>query len=115
MLLARLERTLFCAVAWLAQALLVSAAAAGFYQVLSRFVLQAPADWSESWTRAALIWVVFLGVALVQWFTGWVALWAQAWHIETYQAVMLSIAAILALAATAFRLLPASPLLRAQA
>jgi len=64
MLLARLDRTLFRAVAWLAQVLLVSAAAAGFYQVLSRFVLQAPADWSEAWTRAALIWVVFLGVAL---------------------------------------------------
>jgi len=58
---------------------------------------------------------MFLGVALVQWFTGWVALWADAWHIETYRAVMLSIAAILALAATAFRLLPASPLLRSQA
>jgi len=57
---------------------------------------------------------MFLGVALVQWFTGWVAVWASAWQVETYRAVMLSIAAILTVAALAFRLLPASPLLRAQ-
>jgi len=59
-----LDRTLFRAVSVLAQLLLVSAAAAAFYQVLSRFVLQAPADWSEAWTRASLIWTVFLGAAL---------------------------------------------------
>jgi len=54
---------------------------------------------------------MFLGVALMQWITGWVAAWAEAHHIEAYQAVMLSIASTLALAAAAFRLLPASPLL----
>jgi len=59
-----LDRTVFRAVSVLAQVLLLSAAVAGFYQVLSRFVLQAPADWSEAWTRASLIWTVFLGVAL---------------------------------------------------
>jgi len=59
-----LDRTVFRAVSILAQVLLMSAACAGFYQVLSRFVLQAPADWSEAWTRASLIWTVFLGVAL---------------------------------------------------
>ncbi|WP_280189508.1 MFS transporter [Delftia sp. PS-11] len=55
---------------------------------------------------------MFLGVALVQWLTGWVAAWAQAWGVEPYQAVMASIAAILVGASTAFRYLPASPLLR---
>jgi len=55
---------------------------------------------------------MFLGVAFMQWMTGWVAAWAEAQHIEAYQAVMLSIASMLAMAATAFRLLPTSPLLR---
>jgi len=64
MFVAWLDRTLFRVVSVLAQLLLVSAAAAAFYQVLSRFVLQAPADWSEAWTRASLIWTVFLGGAL---------------------------------------------------
>jgi len=64
MFVAWLDRSLFRAVSVLAQLLLVSAAVAAFYQVLSRFVLQAPADWSEAWTRAALIWTVFLGAAL---------------------------------------------------
>jgi len=63
-LLPWLDRTLFRAVSVLAQLLLVSAVAAAFYQVVSRFVLQAPADWSEAWSRAALIWTVFLGGAL---------------------------------------------------
>ncbi len=56
---------------------------------------------------------MFLGVALVQWFTGWVAAWAEAWGLEPYMAVMASIAAILVGASTAFRYLPASPLLKA--
>jgi len=64
MFIAWLDRTLFRAVSVATQILLVSAAAAAFYQVLSRFVLQAPADWSEAWTRASLIWTVFLGGAL---------------------------------------------------
>ena len=36
---------------------------AAFYQVIARFVLHAPADWSEVPTRALLIWTVLLGVA----------------------------------------------------
>ncbi|KAI5935381.1 Protein FAM189A1 [Manis javanica] len=55
---------------------------------------------------------MFLGVALVQWFTGWVAAWAEAWGVEPYKAVMISIAATLVGASTAFRFLPSSPLLR---
>ncbi len=54
---------------------------------------------------------MFLGVALMQWFTGVVAAWAAAAGWEPYRAVLLAIAAWLALASTAFRLLPASPLL----
>jgi C4-dicarboxylate transporter DctQ subunit len=59
-----LDRGLFRVVSILAQLLILSAVAAGFYQVVARFVLQSPADWSEAWTRAALIWTVLLGISL---------------------------------------------------
>ncbi|NYT61521.1 TRAP transporter small permease [Alcaligenaceae bacterium] len=59
-----IDRSLFRFISVITQLLLLSAVAAGFYQVLARFVLETPADWSEAWTRAALIWTVMLGVAL---------------------------------------------------
>lgn len=59
-----IDRSLSRLVSWLAQAMLWSAVAAGFYQVLARFVLQSPSAWSEAWTRAAIIWAVMLGVSL---------------------------------------------------
>ncbi|MDY0308323.1 MAG: TRAP transporter small permease [Castellaniella sp.] len=62
--LGRLDRGLARLVSWVAQGLLWSAVAAGFYQVLARFVLESPSAWSEAWTRAAIIWAVMLGVAL---------------------------------------------------
>jgi predicted MFS family arabinose efflux permease len=54
---------------------------------------------------------MFLGVGLVQWFTGRVADWAQGQGLEPYRAVMITIATLLALGSTAFRWLPKSPLL----
>ncbi|WP_273361145.1 MFS transporter [Simplicispira suum] len=57
---------------------------------------------------------MFLGVGLMQSLTGWVAGWAQGHGIEPYRAVMATIAAALALGSTAFRFLPASPLLHQQ-
>ena len=62
--LSLIDRRLFRAVSWVAQALLWSAVAAGFYQVLARFVFESPSAWSEAWTRASMIWSVMLGVAL---------------------------------------------------
>lgn len=59
-----IDRGLFQLISGLAQLLLLSSVAAGFYQVIARFVLQSPADWSEAWTRASLIWTVMLGLAL---------------------------------------------------
>lgn len=59
-----IDRGLFRAVSWAAQALLWSAVAAGFYQVLARFVFESPSAWSEAWTRASIIWTVMLGVSL---------------------------------------------------
>jgi len=58
------EQALFKGVSAIAQILLVASAAAAFYQVIARFVLQAPSDWSEVLTRALLIWTVLLGIAL---------------------------------------------------
>jgi C4-dicarboxylate transporter DctQ subunit len=63
-ILGLIDRGLFRTVSWVAQALLWSAVAAGFYQVLARFVLESPSAWSEAWTRASVIWSVMLGVAL---------------------------------------------------
>jgi C4-dicarboxylate transporter DctQ subunit len=62
--IAFLDRTVFRLVSFVTQLLLVSAVAAGFYQVIARFILQSPADWSEAWTRSALIWTVMLGLVL---------------------------------------------------
>ncbi|HTN64698.1 MAG TPA: TRAP transporter small permease [Burkholderiaceae bacterium] len=59
-----LDRSLFRVISGLTQLLLLSAVAAGFYQVIARFILHAPADWSEAWTRSALIWTVMLGIVL---------------------------------------------------
>lgn len=59
-----LDRSLFRVISIICQVLLLSAVAAGFYQVLSRFVLLSPSDWSEAWTRASLIWAVMLGLCL---------------------------------------------------
>ncbi|WP_312759752.1 MFS transporter [Pulveribacter sp.] len=50
---------------------------------------------------------MFLGVALMQWATGWIATLAAARGGDPYVAVMLAIAAVLAVGALAFRLLPA--------
>lgn len=59
-----IDRHLFRLVSIVTQLLLLSAVGAGFFQVIARFVLQSPADWSEAWTRASLIWTVMLGIAL---------------------------------------------------
>lgn len=59
-----LDRATFRLVSVITQVLLLSSVAAGFYQVIARFVLESPADWSEAWTRASLIWTVLLGISL---------------------------------------------------
>lgn len=58
---------------------------------------------------------MFLGVGLMQTLTGWVASWAQGRGWDAYNAVMVAIAAALALGSSAFRWLPASPLLHSTA
>lgn len=43
---------------------LVIAACLALFQVITRFVFDAPSTWSEVITRSAMIWSVFLGVAV---------------------------------------------------
>ncbi len=52
---------------------------------------------------------MFLGVAVMQWFTGLVASMAKAQGADIYVAVLLTIAALLAIGAIAFALLPRAP------
>lgn len=47
---------------WCAAGMLVLAASAGFYQIISRFVLEQPSEWTEVVVRFGLIWMVFLGI-----------------------------------------------------
>ena len=60
----RVERTTtFIALAG-ACAMLAIAAALGVFQILTRFVLEQPAEWTEVLIRFSLIWMVFLGIPL---------------------------------------------------
>ena len=45
-------------------AMMVVAAALGVFQIVTRFVLEQPAEWSEILIRFSLIWMVFLGITL---------------------------------------------------
>ncbi len=42
--------------------MMVVAAALGVFQIVTRFVLEQPAEWSEILIRVSLIWMVFLGI-----------------------------------------------------
>ena len=43
-------------------AMMVVAASLGLFQIITRFVLEQPAEWSEILIRLSLIWMVFLGI-----------------------------------------------------
>ncbi|WP_166266954.1 TRAP transporter small permease [Marinobacter caseinilyticus] len=43
--------------------MLIISVSLGFYQVITRFVLDAPSTWSEVISRSAMIWCVFMGAA----------------------------------------------------
>lgn len=45
-------------------AMLVIASALGVFQIVTRFVLEQPAEWSEILIRVSLIWMVFLGIPM---------------------------------------------------
>ena len=46
----------------LACAMLVIAAGLGMWQIVTRFIIERPAEWTEVLIRFTLIWLVFLGV-----------------------------------------------------
>jgi len=41
---------------------LVIASVLGMFQIITRFVLEQPAEWSEILIRLSLIWIVFMGI-----------------------------------------------------
>ncbi len=58
----QLERVTTLASMVLACLMLVIASALGVFQILTRFVLEQPAEWTEVLIRFSLIWMVFLGI-----------------------------------------------------
>jgi TRAP-type C4-dicarboxylate transport system permease small subunit len=44
-------------------AMMALAASLGLFQIISRFILQRPAEWTEVLIRFSLIWMVFMGIA----------------------------------------------------
>lgn len=58
----RIEHFISTLSLWIAAAMLAIAACLGMTQVLMRFVLEQPSEWSEVLVRFALIWMVFLGI-----------------------------------------------------
>ena len=48
----------------LACAMLVIAAGLGMWQIVTRFIIERPAEWTEVLIRFSLIWMVFLGIPM---------------------------------------------------
>lgn len=48
----------------LACAMLLVAACLGLWQIITRFIIERPAEWTEVLIRFSLIWMVFLGIPL---------------------------------------------------
>lgn len=44
--------------------MLALAACLGMYQIITRFVLETPAEWTEVLIRFSLIWMVFMGIPM---------------------------------------------------
>ncbi len=49
---------------WVACMMLVIASCLGMFQIITRFVLEQPAEWSEILIRLSLIWMVFMGIPM---------------------------------------------------
>ena len=58
----RIERFTSAASMAGACAMLVVASGLGMFQIVTRFILETPAEWSEILIRLSLIWMVFLGI-----------------------------------------------------
>lgn len=60
----RLERLTTGLATGLACAMLALAAGLGLWQIITRFIIERPAEWTEVLIRFSLIWMVFLGIPL---------------------------------------------------
>ena len=58
----RVERVTTALATALACAMLAVAAGLGLWQIVTRFVIEEPAEWTEVLIRFTLIWMVFLGI-----------------------------------------------------
>jgi TRAP-type C4-dicarboxylate transport system permease small subunit len=58
----RVERGTTALATALACAMLVVASSLGLWQIITRFILERPAEWTEVLIRFSLIWMVFLGI-----------------------------------------------------
>jgi TRAP-type C4-dicarboxylate transport system permease small subunit len=58
----KIERVTTLASMAVACLMLVVASALGVFQIVTRFVLEQPAEWTEVLIRFSLIWMVFLGI-----------------------------------------------------
>jgi TRAP-type C4-dicarboxylate transport system permease small subunit len=59
----RLEKATTAVAVAFSCAMLALAACLGLYQIIGRFILQRPAEWTEVLIRFSLIWMVFMGAA----------------------------------------------------
>ena len=60
----RIERMTTDASMYFACAMLALAASLGIFQILTRFVFEKPAEWTEVMIRFSLIWMVFMGIPM---------------------------------------------------
>jgi TRAP-type C4-dicarboxylate transport system permease small subunit len=60
----RLERVTTGIAMGIACLMLVIASVLGMFQIITRFVLEQPAEWSEILIRLSLIWMVFMGIPM---------------------------------------------------
>lgn len=60
----RLERWTSGLALYAACAMLLLAASLAMFQIITRFVLEIPAEWTEVLIRFSLIWMVFLGIPM---------------------------------------------------
>ncbi len=60
----RVERVTTHASMYFACTMLALAAALGLFQIITRFVLEEPAEWTEVMIRFSLIWMVFMGIPM---------------------------------------------------
>ena len=63
-LILRIDRATTALAMAIACLMLVVASSLGMFQIVTRFVLEQPAEWSEILIRVSLIWMVFMGIPM---------------------------------------------------